>query len=57
MKNLSFKTILGASVVAVSAVCRYLGYDEVSNLVITLGGSLAVVGIGHKIDKVKKTLK
>lgn len=57
MKNLSFKTILGAGTVAASAVCRFFGYDELSNLILTIGSSIAVIGIGHKIDKAKAALR
>lgn len=57
MKNLSFKTVLGAIIVAGSAVCRYLGYDDLGNIILTIGAALTAIGIGHKLDKVKNALR
>lgn len=57
MGNLSFKTITGAIIVAISSVAKYLGYDEISTMILTIGAALATIGVGHKLDKVKKALK
>ena len=46
-----WKTWTGAGLVALGAVLEYFGMPEFSTVVITLGGALGLVGLGHKIEK------
>lgn len=57
MKNLSFKTILGASLIAASAVAKAFGYVDIAKGLLTVGSAIGVVGLGHKLDKIKKALR
>jgi len=49
-----WKTWLGIALIAISAGLRAAGYEELSNIVLTVGGAIGVVGIGHKIEKTIK---
>jgi hypothetical protein len=53
MKSLfgSGKTFIGMIFVAAGAICSYLGYPDIAKLVMTVGGSLGVVGVAHKVQK------
>jgi hypothetical protein len=45
------KTFVGMIIVAGGAILAYLGYADVAKMVVTLGGSLGVVGVAHKVQK------
>lgn len=46
-----WKTWISAALVAGSSVLHYIGQTELANLVLGIGGSFGLVGIGHKIEK------
>jgi hypothetical protein len=48
-----WKVWAGAGVIAVSAILRYFGQNEIADLVITVGMAIGLVGVGHKIEKKK----
>lgn len=52
-----WKTYAGAAIVAIGAVLRYLGYDDIAEAIMVFGGSLGLVGIAHKAEKIKGALK
>lgn len=45
------KSIGGAIVAGVGAITAYLGYPDVGEMVMYLGGSLFGIGIAHKLQK------
>lgn len=49
-----WKTWAGAALIAISAGLGALGYTEIASLVLTVGGALGLVGLGHKIEKAKE---
>ena len=48
-----WKTWTAAGIVALSAILKFMGYEEVAGAILALGGSLGLVGLGHKIEKKK----
>jgi len=46
-----WKTYAGCAIVAAGAVLKFLGYAEIADMVMVVGGSLGLVGVGHKLDK------
>lgn len=46
-----WKTWLGAALVGAGSVVTFLGFPEVGSMLTGLGGSIAAVGIAHKIEK------
>jgi len=48
-----WKTWAGAGLIAAAAVLNYFGYVEIAKLVLVVGGSLGLIGLGHKIEKSK----
>ena len=41
------KTYIGAVIIAVGAVLRYLGYEEIATMIMTGGGALGLIGVRH----------
>ena len=48
-----WKTWAGAALVGASAVLGFLGYSELAEMALTVGGALGVIGVAHKIEKAK----
>lgn len=46
-----WKTWMAAGFVVVAAVVRFFGYEEISDLLLCVGGSFGLIGLGHKIEK------
>jgi hypothetical protein len=45
------KTFIGMVTVGAGAICGYLGYPDIAKLVMSIGGSIGVVGVAHKVQK------
>lgn len=52
-----WKTWLASLIIASSAVLHYLGYTEESTLVLRIGESLGLIGLGHKIIKLSREVR
>lgn len=47
-----WKTYTGAAIVALGSILPLFGVDEsICDAIKTIGGALATVGVGHKLDK------
>ena len=53
MKISGYKTYIGAALVGISAILEVLGYAEIAKVVLTIGGTLGIVGVRHAIKKVE----
>lgn len=53
---MSWKTYTGAGIIAGCAFAMYLGWiDEGQRqLILELGAALGLIGLGHKVDKLRK---
>jgi len=40
-----YKTYIGATIIAASAALSYLGYGDISEMVLTVGGALGLAGL------------
>ena len=49
-----WKTWAGAALVGAAAAARALGYEAVSEVLLLVGASLGIVGVAHKIEKIKE---
>ena len=54
MKISGSKTYIAAAIVGLSAVLEVLGYTEIAKVVLTIGGSLGLVGLRHAVKKAEK---
>lgn len=58
MKSIGgWKTITGAAMILCSIVLSVLGQEDLGKQLMTAGIAAVAVGIGHKIEKAKKTLQ
>ena len=46
-----WKTWAGAAIMGASAVLKFLGYDELAELVLVVGTALGLIGLAHKVEK------
>lgn len=51
LKMKGWKTWAGAILIGGSAVATFLGYREIGDLMVAIGTSVGIIGIGHKIEK------
>lgn len=49
-----YKTYIGGAFIALGAFLKAIGNPELGDPLITLGEAVSVVGLGHKLAKVKK---
>ena len=47
-----WKTITGAIIVAIGAILNFTGYAGAADVIMGIGASLGIIGIGHKIDRI-----
>lgn len=52
-----WKTWAGAGLIAMSAILKYFGKDELGDMVLTLGAGLGLIGVGHKVEKSARSKK
>lgn len=50
------KTYIGGVLIGAGYIADALGYGEIGDVLRGLGNTFAVVGIGHKIQRVESTL-
>ena len=48
-----WKTWAGAAIIGAGAILEYMGHGGVADALIMLGAALGLVGLGHKIEKLK----
>jgi len=51
IKMKGWKTITGAIIVAIGAFLNFTGYVGLADVIMGIGASLGIIGIGHKIDR------
>lgn len=49
-----WKTWLAAVLIGASGAAKYLGQDAIAETVLYLAGAFGLIGIGHKVDKLKQ---